>query len=248
MDAEDINNGRFTVGANCWAVEWNIGTILESKGNRVDSFRSRCSLMPDMFFPDNSDNAISFIGKNEDIDGCAIPENRFHTIYHGDIHAHGNLCSTSETLDLKRLILPNDPLDSRNMVFFKKIILFEDELSDKGVSLCDVRIRVMSNNDFYILLRSVVRMDRFPFFDFSSIETRWYWNSEKQMLKREITHKSETNVSHINNFDVFDALKLTTIPTCPFLFNEWNIISIINPKIKLQGYCSDEGFRLLNVS
>lgn len=44
------------------------------------------------------------------------------------------------------------------ILHYGEIVLFEDELGDKGYSKANVRFRVM-NNCFFILLRSYTRVD-----------------------------------------------------------------------------------------
>lgn len=48
---------------------------------------------------------------------------------------------------------PDNPI-----MHFGEVILYEDELGDKGYSKVNVRFRVM-NNCFFVLLRSYTRLD-----------------------------------------------------------------------------------------
>ncbi|KAL5107633.1 TIP41-like protein [Taenia crassiceps] len=76
----------------------------------------------------------------------------FSTAYDGTITGDWLIQNTSEVLDQK-FIRSRDPI-----LLFGDINLFEDELGDNGISLLNVKIRVMPTG-FFVLQRFFLRVD-----------------------------------------------------------------------------------------
>jgi type 2A phosphatase activator TIP41 len=76
----------------------------------------------------------------------------FTTTYKGTTNREGQV--TDKEIDYARLSR-NDPI-----ALFDHIVLYEDELSDHGLSTLDVRVRVMPQMGFFVLMRFFLRVDR----------------------------------------------------------------------------------------
>ena len=68
------------------------------------------------------------------------------------------------------------------------MILFEDELGDKGNSSVNVRFRVM-NDCFFLLLRSYTRVDHVTV---RILDTRVYHEFGANRIVRDFTHKENS--------------------------------------------------------
>ena len=90
-----------------------------------------------------------------------------------------NESETDEKIDIEKLKV------QEAILFFDEVCLFEDELSDHGVSSMNVKIRVMPNS-FYILQRFFLRVDNVVV---RVNDTRIYHETNKKYLIREYTEK-----------------------------------------------------------
>lgn len=86
---------------------------------------------------------------------------------------------TDERINIEKLKIPEQ------ISFFEEICLFEDELSDHGISSLVVKIRVMPSS-FYILQRFFLRVDDVVI---RVYDTRIYHESQNNYLIREYTEK-----------------------------------------------------------
>ncbi len=86
---------------------------------------------------------------------------------------------TDERINIEKLKIPEQ------ISFFEEICLFEDELSDHGISSLVVKIRVMPSS-FYILQRFFLRVDDVVI---RVYDTRIYHESSNNYLIREYTEK-----------------------------------------------------------
>jgi type 2A phosphatase activator TIP41 len=86
---------------------------------------------------------------------------------------------TKERINIEKLRV------QESISFFDEISLFDDELSDHGISSLNVKIRVMPTS-FYILQRFFLRVDEVVI---RIYDTRIYHEIEKSYLIREYTEK-----------------------------------------------------------
>lgn len=94
---------------------------------------------------------------------------------------------TSERINLDKLRI------QETICFFDEVSLFDDELSDHGISSLNVKIRVMPNS-FYILQRFFLRVDNVVI---RAYDTRIYHEADKNYLIREYSEK-ESLVKDLN--------------------------------------------------
>ncbi len=102
---------------------------------------------------------------------------------------------TDERINIEKLKIPEQ------ISFFEEICLFEDELSDHGISSLVVKIRVMPSS-FYILQRFFLRVDDVVI---RVYDTRIYHESSNNYLIREYTEK-ESLVKDLNWSEMFSLL------------------------------------------
>lgn len=76
----------------------------------------------------------------------------FSTKYSGTLLGDIGIEETTERIDLDKL------RRKEKILFYKDVTLFEDELHDNGIAVCNAKIRLMPNS-FYILLRFFLRVD-----------------------------------------------------------------------------------------
>ncbi|XP_045197404.1 TIP41-like protein [Mercenaria mercenaria] len=93
---------------------------------------------------------------------------------------------TDERIDLEKLKV------REKIHFYEDILLFEDELSDNGSSLMNVKIRVMPTS-FFILLRQFMRVDNVVV---RVLDTRLHHEAEKDFILREHSYK-DSNIQDI---------------------------------------------------
>lgn len=86
---------------------------------------------------------------------------------------------TDERINIEKLKIPEQ------ISFFEEVCLFEDELSDHGISSLNVKIRVMPTS-FYILQRFFLRVDNVVI---RVNDTRIYHESQNNYLIREYTER-----------------------------------------------------------
>jgi type 2A phosphatase activator TIP41 len=81
-------------------------------------------------------------------------------IFEGVLPAHSESECTAVLNHSSTDEIPTDMLGKDNpIVHYGEVVLFEDELGDKGYSKTNVRFRVMQNC-FFVLLRSYTRVDK----------------------------------------------------------------------------------------
>lgn len=93
---------------------------------------------------------------------------------------------TDERIDLEKLKV------REKIHFYEDILLFDDELSDNGSSIMNVKIRVMPTS-FFILLRQFMRVDNVVV---RVLDTRLYHEAERDFILREHSYK-ESKVQDI---------------------------------------------------
>ena len=74
------------------------------------------------------------------------------------------------------------------IIHYGEVILFEDELGDKGFSSLNVRFRVM-NDCFFLLLRSYTRVDHVTV---RILDTRLFHEFGSDRIIRDFTHKESS--------------------------------------------------------
>jgi len=74
------------------------------------------------------------------------------------------------------------------ILHYGEVILFEDELGDKGYSKCYVRYRVMKDC-FFLLLRSYTRVDHVMV---RILDTRMFHQFGSNVIIRDFLHKEST--------------------------------------------------------
>ncbi|KAL4232786.1 hypothetical protein ACF0H5_007473 [Mactra antiquata] len=103
----------------------------------------------------------------------------FTTPYKGTLLGEGStelkVEATDERIDIEKLKV------REKIHFYEDILLFEDELSDNGSSLINVKIRVMPTS-FFILLRQFMRVDSVIL---RILDTRIYHEAGKNYILRE---------------------------------------------------------------
>jgi type 2A phosphatase activator TIP41 len=110
----------------------------------------------------------------------------FTTRYSGTLH-NFDVQETTERIDLEKLCR------KERILFYKDLTLFEDELHDNGVAVCNVKLRVMPSS-FYVLLRFFLRVDGVLV---RMNDTRIYHEFETDYLLREFTSR-EARLDEIN--------------------------------------------------
>ncbi|KAG2456495.1 TIP41-like protein isoform X1 [Polypterus senegalus] len=96
---------------------------------------------------------------------------------------------TSDRIDMEKL------KTREQIVFFEEVLLFEDELHDHGVSMLNVKIRVMPSS-FFILMRFFLRVDGVLI---RMNDTRLYHEADKNYILREFSCRENrmSNLQHI---------------------------------------------------
>ena len=85
--------------------------------------------------------------------------------------------------------IPLDRLGPDNPIkHYGEVVLFEDELGDKGCSKCNVRYRVMEDC-FFVLLRSFIRVDHVMV---RILDTRIYHEFSSSIIIRDFQHRECT--------------------------------------------------------
>lgn len=105
----------------------------------------------------------------------------FTTNYKGSLLGEHSLnpVQTEERINMEKLKIPE------TISFFDEVSLFDDELSDHGISCLSVKIRVMPSS-FYILQRFFLRVDNVVI---RVNDTRIYYELNKSYLIREYTER-----------------------------------------------------------
>ncbi|RNA38880.1 TIP41 [Brachionus plicatilis] len=114
----------------------------------------------------------------------------FTTNYKGSFIGDKKLAEnpTSDRINMEKLKIPE------TISFFDEISLFDDELSDHGISCLNVKIRVMPTS-FYILQRFFLRVDNVVI---RCNDTRLYHEAQNNFLIREYSERE----SLVKNLDV----------------------------------------------
>ena len=85
--------------------------------------------------------------------------------------------------------IPLEMLSPENPVlFYSEVLLFEDELADRGSAKCHVRFRIM-NDCWFVLLRSYIRLDMVAV---RILDTRIFHKFGESTILRDFTWKEET--------------------------------------------------------
>ncbi|XP_076466430.1 TIP41-like protein [Babylonia areolata] len=109
----------------------------------------------------------------------------FTTDYKGTLFgqpgAQFKVTPTDERIDIEKL------KQRERICFYDDVMLFEDELSDNGSSILNVKIRVMPSS-FFILLRFFMRVDQVIV---RISDTRIYYETAWNYLLREFTSRDE---------------------------------------------------------
>ncbi|CAF0718140.1 unnamed protein product [Brachionus calyciflorus] len=105
----------------------------------------------------------------------------FTTPYKGTLTGETKLnpIDSTERINIEKLKVPE------TISFFDEVSLFDDELSDHGISSLNVKIRVMPTS-FYILQRFFLRVDNVVL---RSYDTRIYHEINKKYLIREYSER-----------------------------------------------------------
>ncbi|KAI8752644.1 TIP41-like protein [Biomphalaria glabrata] len=110
----------------------------------------------------------------------------FTTDYKGTIFEEQpgilRVCPTTQRIDIEKL------KQKEIIHFYEDVLLFEDELSDNGTSILNVKMRVMPTS-FFILLRLFVRVDQVLI---RMNETRFYHEAGTNFILREFTSREES--------------------------------------------------------
>ncbi|GFN75589.1 tip41-like protein [Plakobranchus ocellatus] len=132
----------------------------------------------------------------------------FTTNYKGTILQNGTVAmKVSDTTEKINL----DNLKKREPIhFYDDVLLFEDELSDNGTSILNVKVRVMPSC-FFILMRLFCRVDNVLI---RVNDTRLYHEAGQNYMLREFSSREEktTNIPtavHTDPNEVSQYLKLT---------------------------------------
>lgn len=103
----------------------------------------------------------------------------------------GTLLSSDEkqfTVEETKEEIDNERLKVREKIhFYEDIFLFEDELSDNGTSMLNVKIRVMPTS-FFILMRQFMRVDNVIV---KLVDTRFYHQAEQNYILRHFCCKEK---------------------------------------------------------
>ncbi len=99
----------------------------------------------------------------------------FTTEYSGTMTGKYRVEETDERIDIEKLKI------REKILFFKEIVVFEDELHDNGIALCSVKFRIMASG-YFLLLRFFLRVDGVLV---RVIDTRLYYEVEKDFVLRE---------------------------------------------------------------
>ncbi|BFZ09862.1 hypothetical protein BsWGS_12901 [Bradybaena similaris] len=109
----------------------------------------------------------------------------FTTAYRGTVFKDTldalKVCPTSERIDIEKL-KQREPIQ-----FYDDVLLFEDELSDNGTSVLNVKVRVMPTS-FFVLMRLFVRVDQVLI---RVNDTRLYHEAGTDFMIREYSSKEE---------------------------------------------------------
>ncbi|XP_051764143.1 TIP41-like protein isoform X3 [Ctenopharyngodon idella] len=115
----------------------------------------------------------------------------YTTDYRGTLlgeHMQIKVMPTTERIDMERL-------KAREQIkFFEDVLLFEDELHDHGVSMINVKIRVMPTS-FFLLLRFFLRVDGVMI---RINDTRLYHEAGKNHMLREFSTR-ESKISDLQH-------------------------------------------------
>lgn len=99
----------------------------------------------------------------------------------GDDNVQMKVEATDERIDMEKLKV------REKIHFYDDILLFEDELSDNGTSVMNVKIRVMPTS-FFILLRQYMRVDNVIV---RVLDTRVYHEAGKSYMLREHSYRDD---------------------------------------------------------
>ncbi|KAF4519877.1 hypothetical protein B566_EDAN005216 [Ephemera danica] len=150
--------------------------------------------------PDKMDLVVSCAQAwKESRKGCKLLEEgvknpfdwTFTTQYCGTLH-NIDAQETTERIDLDKL------RRKERILFYKDITLFEDELHDNGVAVCNAKLRVMPGS-FYVLLRFFLRVDGVLV---RVNDTRVYHEFDSEYLLREFTSRE----ARLEEIDIPSAL------------------------------------------
>lgn len=114
--------------------------------------------------------------------GTGFTENHLHPFdwtfsseYSGTLSGEYRLEATDEQIDIEKLKVREE------ILFFKEVILFEDELHDNGIALSSVKFRAMPSG-FFLLHRFFLRVDGVMI---RVVDTRMHYELEKGYILRE---------------------------------------------------------------
>jgi len=99
----------------------------------------------------------------------------FSTEYSGTVSGNHIVQKCSDEIDLEKLKVREE------ILFFKEVILFEDELHDNGIAISSVKFRVMPSG-FFLLNRFFLRVDGVLV---RVIDTRLHYEIENKYVLRE---------------------------------------------------------------
>ncbi|XKL66934.1 hypothetical protein PGB90_010354 [Kerria lacca] len=136
----------------------------------------------------------------------------FCTEYSGTLAGNYRIEETVKRIDIEKLKV------QEKILFFKDIILFEDELHDNGIALCSVKFRIMPSG-YFLLCRFFLRVDGVLI---RIIDTRIHYEIENTFLLRErsLREAKFSEIQHATAFVSNDPTEyLHLIPT-KYIINE----------------------------
>ncbi|KAB7497040.1 TIP41-like protein [Armadillidium nasatum] len=141
----------------------------------------------------------------------------FSTSYSGTLCKPLVSCDTDERINLEKLKIPEE------ILFYKEIFLYEDELDDNGCTRCTVKVRVMPSG-FFVVLRHYLRVDHVLI---RVNDTRLYHEKGKEGILQETSsrhspmNKLKVDVTTYKNPDViWQYLSLIKEKFCKILPQE----------------------------
>lgn len=115
----------------------------------------------------------------------------YTTEYSGTLIGDCRIEETSQRIDVEKLKVREE------ILFFKEVILFEDELHDNGIAISSVKFRAMPSG-FFVLYRFFLRVDGVLV---RVIDTRMHYELENSFILREKSFR-EAKFSEIRHNSV----------------------------------------------
>lgn len=103
----------------------------------------------------------------------------FSTEYCGTLTGNYRIEESTQQIDIEKLKVREE------ILFFKEVILFEDELHDNGIAISSVKFRVMASG-FFLLYRFFLRVDGVLV---RVIDARLYYEVENGFVLRERSYR-----------------------------------------------------------